>query len=389
MNQTAASITADNALSKSQRRAVLTALFTTSFAFGLAFGGLAPLIALTLEARGVDAVVIGWNSAMSSVGVVCGTQLVPILIRRLGPANAYFAGMGLTLVALAALPFLDSLAAWFVLRFLIGIGIAAPWVISETWINIATEKRTRGRVMAIYVSLLAAGPAVLTVVGTEGATPFYWCTAVFVVCILPIVGVRKLAPTLDFPEHARLRLLAMAAPSIFGAALLAGFYDSALFSFLPIYGLWSGLTEEYAITLLTLFVVGNIVVQIPIGWLADRVNRRAVLIGCGVVAVIGPVLVPLMIGSPLPLAVVLLIWGGGAWSVYGVALAMLGDRFRGGELAAANAAFVMAFELANIGGPPLAGFAIELWRPNGLMVMLGVVALVFVVLTAGRGLIRR
>ena len=77
-------------LTDGQRRASLAALFASNFSFGLAFGGFAPLIALLLESRGVDSVIIGLNTSMSPLGVICMASLVPYCIKRLGSANAFF-----------------------------------------------------------------------------------------------------------------------------------------------------------------------------------------------------------------------------------------------------------------------------------------------------------
>ena len=104
---------------------------------------------------------------------------------------------------------------------------------------------------------------------------------------------------------------------------------------------------------------------------------------------IGPALVPLIYDSSYALWLVLFIWGGGAWAIYGIALTMLGDRFPGGQLTAANAAFVMAFELANIIGPPVSGYVINIFEPHGLMMFLCFVGVLFFVVAAERGIVRR
>jgi hypothetical protein len=85
---------------------------------------------------------------------------------------------------------------------------------------------------------------------------------------------------------------------------------------------------------------------------------------------------------------VLVLWGGASFGLYTVGVTMLGERYKGGELVAANAAFVMTFELANLVGPPVSGWAIEVWEPTGLLAYMALVAASFVVVTLGRGLVR-
>jgi len=380
-------------LSDAQRRVSLAALLASNFSFGVAFGGFAPLISLLLENRGVDSVIIGLNTSMSPLGTICMAPLVPYCIKRAGPANGFFIGVSLSVAAMALMTIFESLSAWFILRFVIGAGLAVPWIISETWLNMVTLEKTRGRVMALYAAVLAggfaAGPLVLTVVGTEGHAPFYWCTAIFAIAMLPMVGIRRLAPRIDFPEHSGILAMALAAPTIVGAAIVAGVLDTSIFSFLPIYGLRLGMTEENAVFFLSLFLIGGLTLQLPIGWIADHVNRRTVLVCCGAVAAIAPLLMPLVIDQFLVLGLMLVIWGAAGWSMYAVGMAMLGERFKGGQLASANSAFIMGFEGSNIAGPVMAGYAIGFWEPHGLMFLMASIAALFVLLAVGRGMIRR
>jgi MFS family permease len=380
-------------LNQTERRKTLTALFSSAFIIGVAFGGLAPLLAIVMESKGISTLMIGLNSSMSPIGVITATTLTPMIIKRIGPVNGLLLGSGVILIAIMLFPIFDQLSTWFVLRFFMGLGLALPWVVSETWINMATPSSSRGRVMAIYTMVLAmgfaAGPVVVSSIGSKGTTPYLIYAVLVGLSTIPVFWVRHLAPKMDVPAHTKLSGLAAAAPTVFAAAMISGLTDAATFSFLPLYGLRLGFEEGYAVTLLSLFLAGNLLLQYPIGWLADHVSRRGMLLACGAACAIGPALVPIIYPSPYALAFVLFMWGGGAWAIYGVALTMLGDRFPAGQLTAANAAFIMAFEMANIIGPPVSGYAINLFAPHGLMFLLSAVGTLFFVLTAGRGIIRR
>ncbi len=372
------------------RNLCLAAILSAAFAIGLAFGGLAPLLSLTLEARGVEGWMIGLNSAMASLGIVAATFFTPQLINKLGPPNAYFIGSFMVFVCMGLLAVFDSLAMWFVLRFILGLGLAMPWVVSETWMNAICGDKNRTRVMALYTMILAAGfasgPILLTLVGTTGSWPFISCALAFGVSALPIFLVRKMSVPFDMPSKSKLSALAKLAPTIFLAALISGVMDTVIFSLLPVYGLRLGFDESVAILLLSCFVVGNIALQYPIGWAADRWGPRNALIGCAIVCIVGPVLSMVYFVDAKALAVIFFIWGGAAWSIYAIGLSMMGGRFKGGELAVANATFVMVFETANVLAPPAAGLALDAWEPHGLMAFLGVVAVLFLVVVVYRGL---
>lgn len=214
-------------------------------------------------------------------------------------------------------------------------------------------------------------PALLRRFGTADTILLCGVASVVSAALLPILLARQLAPRLEVVSSPGYRRILTAAPTLFAAAVFAGVVDIAFFSFLPIWGLRNGLEETFALTLLTVFVAGNIVLQYPLGWIADVLGYRAGMMLCGLVCLLGPAVAPLLLGAPLLLLAVLFVWGGAAWGVYSIALAALGVRFRGGLLAAANAVFVIAFEVANIFGPPLAGGVLDLWPRHGLMAMMG------------------
>jgi len=50
-----------------------------------------------------------------------------------------------------------------------------------------------------------------------------------------------------------------------------------------------------------------------------------------------------------------------------VALSMAGDRFRGAELVAVNAAIIMAYGVGALVGPALGGVAMDIRDPQGLL----------------------
>ena len=374
------------------RLAVLVANYLSCFAVGLAVGGVIPLFSLILERRDVSETVIGANTAVGSIGIICIAPFVPWIVRRLGLAPAVILGIVLSALALAAIAVSESLVAWFLLRPIYAGGLAIHWVVSETWMNSVASSRDRGRIMAIYVTTIAAGmaagPAILSMTGTEGVIPFVVFGLATLATAVPLAVVARHAPRLRIGLHGTPGILVKGAPTIFAAVVAVGLYGGACFVFLPIYGLRSGLAEADAVFLLTAFLAGNLLFQIPIGLLADRFNHRALLLGCGGVALVAPFVVSSLLASPIPLAVFMAIWGGAIFAFYTIGITMLGERFQAGELAAANAAFVMTFEIANAAGPPTAGLALGLWAPHGMMAFLIAVAAVFILVTVIRGVRR-
>jgi len=227
------------------------------------------------------------------------------------------------------------------------------------------------------------------VTGAEGPAAVLCFAALNASALVPIFLVRRLAPIVSHAESPRLSGIALAMPAILAAAFLSGAVDTAFFGFLPIWGMRAGLDETFAVTLLSVFVAGNVLLQLPLGWLADVLGYRPVMLVCGLASILGPILTLETIELPTVLCVVMFVWGGMLWGTYTIGLAALGQRFRNGPLAAANAAFVMVYTLANITGPPLAGLAMAAWNPHGLIVLMLGFAVAFTGLVLWRSVTRR
>ena len=374
-------------LSPALRRRALTALLASSLGVGVMFGTTMPLLALLLEQRGTSALLIGLNSATATLAILLCGSFFPLIIRRLGVLNTMYASIAGGVVILLLLAAFDSLAAWFVLRFFLGLCIGLAWITSESWINAVATRANRGKVLGLYVAFLASGfttgPLIISVVGTEGMTPFLVAAGALLLAGVPLPFARRAIPPAPRREPANILRFLVFAPTVMLAAVISGFSDTTAFALLPLYALRIGFEEQMAVILLSVFLAGNLALQFPLGWLADRVNKRALLVGCTAIGVAGPVLLPFAIETVLiwPL---LLVWGGVVMGIYTVGLCLLAERFPDDQLAAANTAFVMLYSLGSVIGPTLGGSAMDIWDPHGLMVVLAVACAIYLLVALVR-----
>jgi MFS family permease len=376
------------ALTAAERRRSLVAVIASVSAIGMTIGLVMPVLAFNLEARGTPSFLVGLMAAMPPIAIlVCGPFL-PAVVRRLGALPSLYLGTAVSLAALLLFPVFTSLPAWFALRFVMGMGIALGWVVSEVWINAVATDSNRGLVIGIYGATLAGGlgtgPLVVALVGTEGALPFLVGGAMLGASALPLLLATGIAPLLRDPAQASLLHAIRRAPSAMTAALVNGATFSTQFSLLPIYGLHSGLTEQGSGALLTALMVGNIGLQILLGRLVDRWGPHRLLMLCGAATAIGAVALPFVMHSTALAWALLFVWGGLTGGVYTVGLTLVGRRFTRTELAGASTAFVMFFEIGSLAAPPLAGAAMDLWDPHGMLLLVGLPGLALAVIAAIR-----
>ncbi len=379
----------DAPLTEAERRRSLIAVIACITVVGIGLGSSIPLLALIMEERRLPAFLIGLNTAMPAVATFALTPFIPRLLRRV-PVIPFL--LTCVVVSAAAMPcyyIFPNIWVWFPIRFVNGLALTGVFVVSEFWINSLADEKNRGKLMGIYGTILscgfAAGPVVLYLGGADGALPFLLIGGLILAGGAPLlIFGRGLAPNIrEKPNHSFLTFLVVA-PAATLAGLVYGATETDIFNMLPIYALRTGMSEQSAAFVLSIFAAGNIVFQIPLGLIADRTDRRLVLLSCAATGVVGTLAIPFTVHS-LPLfAAVLFVYGGVVVGLYTVGLTLLGQRFRGADLAAANAAFVMMYSTGALIGPPLSGYAMDLWNPHGLIAAMGGLCAAYLVVAGWR-----
>jgi MFS family permease len=375
----------DNPLDARSRNRALTAVIGTAFGVGVAVGAVVPLLSLNLEQRGFDAAEIGINAAMFPLGAVAFSFLVPRIVAWLGIFRAIVASVTLTALLMLLFPAIDHYVAWCVIRLAIGCIGVVHWIASETWINMLARDESRSRVMAIYATVMAGGfvggPIMLSVTGIEGWVPFIAVAAASLFALVPVLLIRSVPPVLHEKMDHNLFGIMRAVPLVMAAALVAGFVDASLFALIPVHQVRAGHTEQLAVLSLSVFMAGNLALQYPLGWIADHTSRRRAAIATAAIIAAGAVAYPLMLPAMgPPFWLMMFVWGGVSWGMYTLGLALLGERFQPAQLAAANAAFVMTYEVGSIAGPVVSGAALDHWPDLGLPIAVGIVAAMFIVI---------
>lgn len=374
------------------QRGVLAAIACIAL-FGVSQGMTHPLFALKLEQAGWSAAMIGLNGAMVAVSALVVAPLMPAMIRVVGLSAFLALGVALSAGMLLLFPVFDGYGPWLLLRFLQGTAATMLFVGSEAWIVADAEEGARGRIVGLYATVLslgfAAGPMILAGVGIEGATPFVVCAVLALTAFAPLVTAWGDAPRMHAEDEAAISAWGFirAAPTVMGAVILFGAVEFGVMAMLPVWGVRQGFDAQSASFLVSVLILGNVVFQIPLGALADKVNRRALLFLCAAVCLLAAVLLPIL--GDWRLWAMLFVWGGLAAGLYTVALVELGARYKGATLVSANAAVVTAYGIGALAGPVLVGGAMDIVDPHGLSIALGLMSAAFLGVVVRRARARR
>jgi MFS family permease len=372
---------------KAVRWGPVTLVMSTALCIGLTIGLFPALLSLNVEARGYDT---SWNGLLAAMHGIAGLAVgpfVPRLMARLGALRTYVAAVALAASTVLLFTVFQDLKVWFLLRFILGVGLGIQWIVSETWVNQVALGPRRGAIISIYVVILsvglALGPLIMTIVGTLGAAPFLVSAALIALSCLPLLFLPA-QTTVDQEYKKALSLLAafLRKPSAMLAAAMDGFIFQAFMAFLPIYFLRLGTSEALAIGMLNAFFVGGIVMQILVGYLLDRFTPAKVLLASCLLLLVGLLVIADRSLGADTLWLVLFLMGGPAAAIYTAGLASVTDAFTAEEMPTGTAIFTMIWHIGGLSGPALAGLAMDWWNPFGFSLTIAVSLIILAVANA-------
>ena len=357
--------------------AAIVSMGMVNLSMGIAF----PLTAIILARQGVEPGMIGLSTAAQAAPVFFISPIAPRIMRRFGPANVMIFGLLLAGVSFILMGLFANLHAWFPLRFLLGSAGTLLWATSEAWINALAHEERRGRIVGIYGASAAAGfalgPTMLVLFGT-GVEPFFLGGGLMVAAAAVVITADRSRNHFEATEKsAPMWRLIWIAP----AALLANFFyaaaEESLVTFFPIYAIRSGMAEETSLFLLTIAALGAILMQPAVGLIADKVNRMNLLIGLVLATIAGYVILPFAMPGFATTAAALFLVVGLANGIFTLGMVLVGERFRGSELAGASAFTTAMWGTGALVGAPLSGLAMQLWDPHGLILAVVLIFLAY------------
>lgn len=240
---------------------------------------------------------------------------------------------------------------WIAARALYGFAICGLFIVAQSWLNDAVANAIRGRVMAVfyvaYVAGLGVGYALLAAVDIATAQAPLIGIAFTAVSILP-VGMTRLAQ----PPPPRAASVALGrawriSPVGVAGMLAVGGLSMAIAGFAPIHATAKGYSQADVALLLSAMPVGTLILQIPLGWISDRTDRRYVLAGAAALAIVAGILAIGFDGGALAVLVVIyVIWDGASESIYSLASAHAADRAGKDDMVALSSSLLFAWSLS-------------------------------------------
>lgn len=361
-------------------------LIAVVVAAGLSQGLLLPVLAIFLERMGISSSMNGLNAAALYVGSFAMTLVAERLLGWIGFKKLIVSGLVLVMLSLVAFPLIPSVALWFVLRILVGIGDSALHYAAQLWVLMMSTSQNRGRSISLYGMSyglgFSIGPLGIPLLHYGVAVPFAVLAVLFLVILLvvwfklPNLKPEKSESGSTQPSGRYLRSYRLAWFALL-PAFLYGYMEAGINSNFPVYGLRSGFTLGEISALLPFVGIGGLVLQLPLGIWSDKFGRKRVLSIAGIVGGSCFLLVPVAGTNFWAVLILLTIAGGLVGSFFSLGLAYAADILPRLLLPAANVVASFHFNVGSIAGPNVGGAIMETGWNGGFFILLGGLYILF------------
>ncbi|WP_051271600.1 MFS transporter [Shimazuella kribbensis] len=359
--------------------------------FGITQGFLVPVISTMLEQMHLSPSVNGISAAMLYVGMLFSMMFYSKLISRWGYRNTIILGIVILLASMILFSFTKGIWWWSILRFFVGIGSNIALLSCQVWVIATVDPAHKGKRLSqfglMYGLGFGLGPLGMNILSFGYFVPF-----VIIISLLVIGLIISLRLTKGHADFAASNKGQTSLPTSYKTAyklgflamipmLLYGILEVALSGNFPVYGLKLGLTQGEISLLITTFIWGSLIFQMPLGMLGDKIGRRNLLRILCSLGGLGMILVPLVGNHFIGLFLILGLSGGLVGSLFSLGLAYMDDILPAHLLPKGSALCSIHYSLGSIIGPYLGGSLMQYMGINTLFYFLGSTLVGFVILT--------
>jgi MFS family permease len=311
------------------------------------------------------------------VGFLGGSRLAPKFIARVGHVRVFAALGSLISAVLVTYPVLTDPWAWMALRVVIGFSLSGVYVTAESWLNNASTNQTRGQSLSAYMLVqmlgLVSAQGILSAGDPAGFLLFIIPSILVSLSFAPVLLSVQPTPAFEASRPMSLRQLYDVSPfGVVGMTLLGSVF-AGQFGMAAVYATEAGLGLGQLSLFISSFFIGAILLQYPIGWLSDRMDRRILIVaaaglgaGVGVVGMLLGHLYPVLLGVGL-------LSGGLAQPLYALLIAYTNDYLESEDMAAASGGLIFVNGIGAIAGPPIMGVLMAQIGPGGFWLFLSVI----------------
>ncbi len=321
------------------------------------------LLGVRGDIEGFGAATMSWVMSAYFIGFLAGSRLSPKLIARVGHVRVFAALGSLVSAAFILYPALPNPLMWSLMRLVVGFCFAGIYVTTESWLNAASTNETRGQALSLYLIVQMAGiitaQGLLNVADPGGYVLFVIMSVMVSVSFAPILLSAAPAPGFEDTRRMPIATLYRATPlGVVGTFLLGSCFASIL-GMSAVFGAARGLSVAQISGFVSAIYIGGAVMQFPIGWVSDRMDRRMLIVAASLA---GPLIILGLLPFSGHFSVLLAVGfaiGGIINPLYSLVVAHANDYIEAQDMASAAGSMMFCHGLGAIAAPLLLGWVIE------------------------------
>ena len=352
------------------------ALFLSVVLLQLGSGGVAPLDAISGASLGFTTAEIGILGSAHFFGFFIGCWWAPRLMGEVGHSRAFAAFTAAGTIGILAHMLIINPVAWSIMRMASGLCVAGCYTIIEAWLQDKVTNDTRARAMGVYRIVDIAGSlGAQLMIGILAPASYVSYNLLALLCcaaIFPLTLTKVEAPATPLAPRLRPAMAWQKSPLAAAGVVVSGITGAAFRMVGPVYGLEVGLGPDLIALFLAAYVLGGAVAQLPVGWLADRYDRRAVLIWISIAGIFACVATIFLAGTGTAgVFAAAALFGFATLPVYSISTAHAHDYAEPMERVELSAALMFLYAVGAIASPFIASVVIEQFGPAAMFWMIG------------------
>ena len=352
----------------------LAALFLSAILLQLSSGGVGPLDALTGLEQGFSKGQIGILGSSHFLGFFIGCWWAPRVMGSVGHSRAFAVFTSMGAIGMLGHTLLIDPMAWAVMRVASGLCVAGCYTVIEAWLQAKATNENRGRTMGVYrVVDISASLGAQMMIGALATVETYLAynllTLFCCASLLPLALTKASPPITKSAPRLRPLLALSRSPLAVSAVVVTGLTSAAYRMVGPIYGSELGLNASQIGLFLAGYVLGGAISQYPSGWLADKYDRRWVVIALSLASLVS-CSISFFATGVTQIITASCLFGFITVPIYSIATAHAHDFAASDERVELSAALLFYFAIGAIASPIIAALLIQAFGASSFFVFI-------------------
>jgi MFS family permease len=332
--------------------------------------------------EGFDTITTGLIMTSYFIGYLAGPIITPKLVKNVGHIRVFAALASMASAAILIQILFISPFIWFGMRLLTGFCFAGTYVIVESWLNARSDNLNRGRVLSIYMVIaylsLAGGQWLLNAADPAHFSLFLVASILLSLALVPVLISRVKAPEIEYQQKIGISQLFSCASTGSATIFLISIAHGAIFGMGAVYAAKVGMTIAETVLFMSSFILFGALIQWPVGWLSDKMDRRYMILGVAMLSTVLCLLLLFMDLSQMGFLIVFGLMGGISLSIYPLAVAQTHDQLQPEQMVGASSTIALIYGFGSILAPISIGLIMDYIGLHGFFIYLSLAHLLIV-----------